>query len=102
MKIRTYKQTKREKERYSIIYKDLTKCALCPSKIGIEKNEVYEGAKRGASIKHGFVIPLCEIHHKKFHNNRKFALSIKRQFQEEFEKTHTREEFLSIIHRNYL
>lgn len=102
MKKRTNKQTKREKERFSIIYQDLTKCALCTSKSNIEKNEVFEGAKRGASIKHGFVIPLCKIHHKKFHNNREFALIIKRQFQKEFEKTHTREEFLSIIHRNYL
>ncbi len=102
MKIRTYKQTKKERERYSIIYQDLTKCAKCPSTELADKNEVFEGAKRNASIKHGFIIPLCTKCHKKFHNNRDFALIIKRQFQEEFEKTHTREEFLSIIHRNYL
>lgn len=102
LKNETYKQSKKEKTRFSIIYKDLTKCAICSSKIGIEKNEIFEGAKRNISIKYGFVIPLCRKHHNEFHDNREFALKIKRQFQEEFEKTYTREEFLSIIHRNYL
>ncbi|HAB66605.1 MAG TPA: hypothetical protein DCE23_04475 [Firmicutes bacterium] len=102
IKNRSSKQNKKERNRYSIIYKNLTSCAICSSKIGIEKNEVFEGAKRGASMKYGFIIPLCSTCHKRFHSDRQFALSIKRQFQKEFEKIHSREEFLDIIHRNYL
>lgn len=99
----TKKRAKAEKERFSIIYQDLTKCAVCGSKQDhIDNNEVYEGAKRGVSMKYGFVIPLCFDCHKRFHNDHEFALIYKKRFQKEFEKTHTREEFLNIIHRNYL
>ena len=102
LKNRTYKQIKKEKARFSIIYTDLTKCAKCSSKIKIEQNEVFEGAKRSISIKYGFVIPLCKTCHTRFHNDREFALSIKKHFQKEYEKEHTRDEFINIIHRNYL
>ena len=52
IKKQTYKHSKKEKERFSIIYQDLTKfCVLgCESTYNIAKNEVYEGSKRGASI----------------------------------------------------
>ena len=97
------KRIKAEKERFSIIYQDLTKCAVCGSKQGhIDNNEVYEGAKRGVSMKYGFIIPLCYDCHKRFHNDREFALIYKRKFQKEYEKTHSRSEFINIIHRNYL
>ena len=105
LKKRTYKQSKKEKQRYSIIYKDLTKCCVegCLTPYyNVEKNEVYEGAKRSASIKHGFVCPLCKIHHDQFHNDREFALIYKKMFQRKFEETHSREEFLRIIYCNYL
>lgn len=105
IKKRTYKQAKKEKERYSIIYNDLSKCCVrgCLTPYyGVEKNEVYEGAKRSASIKYGFVCPLCKNHHNQFHNDRKFALYYKKMFQLEFEKTHSKNEFLDIIHCSYL
>lgn len=105
IKKRTYKQAKKEKNRFSIIYQDLSKCCvegcLTPY-FNVSKNEVYEGSKRSASIKHGFVCSFCEEHHRLFHNDREFALYYKKMFQVEFEKTHSREEFLSIIHCNYL
>jgi len=102
LKKKTYKQSKKEKTRFSIIYKDLTKCAKCGSTYNVQKNEVYEGSKRGISIKYGFVIPLCETCHNRFHSDRQFALYYKKMFQKEFEKTHTRDEFTSIFYRNYL
>ena len=105
IKKRTYKQSKKEKQRYSIIYKDLTRCCvegcLTPYYC-VEKNEVYEGAKRSASIKNGFVCSFCKIHHEQFHNNREFALIYKKMFQRKFEETHSREEFLGIVYCSYL
>ena len=91
-----------ERKRYSIIFEDLSKCAECKSTFRIEKNEVYEGSKRVASMKHGFVVPFCCECHRRFHNDRLFALKYKKMFQRAFESEHTREEFLSIIHRSYL
>ena len=105
MRKKTYKLAKLEKNRYSIIYDDLTKCCVpyCTTPYyNVSKNEVYEGGKRIASIKNGFVSIFCEEHHRRFHNDREFALYYKRLFQKEFEKNHTREEFIAIIHRNYL
>ncbi len=105
IKKRTYKQSKKEKQRYSIIYKDLTKCCVegCLTPYyNVEKNEVYEGAKRSTSIKNGFVCPLCKIHHDQFHNDREFALIYKKMFQRKFEETHSREEFLGIVYCSYL
>ena len=99
----TYKRIKKEKERFSIIYQDLSKCAECGSKIGhIDKNEVYEGSKRNVSMEYGFVVPFCHKCHERFHNDRTFALKYKRMFQIAYEKNHSRNEFLILIHRNYL
>lgn len=100
-KNKSNKLAKLERKRFSLIYTNLNKCACCPGQ-QVHKNEVFEGAKRSISMKYGFVIPLCPKHHDMFHNNREFALKYKKMFQKEFEKTHTREEFLKIIHHNYL
>ena len=104
IKKKTYKQNKLEKERFSIIFENLSICCVpdCKSTYHVSKNEVYEGAKRGISIKYGFVCPFCEKHHTQFHNDRNFALYYKKLFQKEFEKSHTRDEFINIIHRNYI
>ena len=88
--------------RWSIIYPTLTRCAVCGAENGIELNEVYEGARRGASMTYGFVIPLCHYHHDRFHHDRSFALVYKKMFQQEFEKTHSRDEFIKIMHKSYL
>lgn len=95
-------QNKKQKERFSIINLPLNKCAVCGLKIGIQLNEVFEGAKRGVSMENGFVIPLCDKHHKQFHNDRTFALKYKKMYQTKYEQTHTRKEFLNLVHRNYL
>lgn len=106
MKNKTYKLYKAEKNRQSIIYEDLTKCAICKSAYNINIHEVFYGANRQNSIKYKCVMPLCPIHHVygKFaiHNNRDIDLFYKKMFQEELEKTMTREEFISVFHRNYL
>lgn len=102
IKKRTYKQAKAEKERYSIIYQDLTKCCVCGSNIGIELNEVYEGSYRQRSIKYGMITPMCHSHHKLFHNDSKINLYYKAMFQEKFMKTHTRKEFIDIFGQDYI
>ena len=105
--VKTLKKAKKsliekQKKRFSIINPTLTKCIECGSKIGIELNEIFEGAKRGVSMTHGFVIPLCHQCHQRFHSDREFALKYKRLVQSAYERNHTREDFISLIHHNYL
>lgn len=102
LKKRTSKQSKREKNRFSIIYQGLNKCCYCSSKTGIEKNEVFEGAYRQTSIKYGMVAPFCHKHHQKFHNDRLFNLKYKVLFQREYEKTHSHDEFMDIFKQDYI
>ena len=113
MKSRTYKQTKREKERFSIIYRDLNKCCECGLKSGdyderigtyttIEKNEVYSGAYRGLSIELGMIAPLCIYCHKQFHKDRIMNLKYKAKFQKEYIKTHTLDNFISTFKKDYI
>ena len=102
IKKRTYKIAKAEKNRFSIIYHDLTKCCVCGSTNGIEINEIYEGSYRQLSIDHGMVAPMCHIHHKIFHKDRLMSLYYKAFFQKEFEKTHSQTEFLRIFKKNYI
>ena len=102
LKSRTNRQAKREKERFSIIYRDLTKCCNCGSKTGIEKNEVFEGSYRQTSIRYGMVCPFCETCHTQFHNDIMFNLFYKVMFEKEFLKTHSKEEFIKIFGQDYI
>jgi hypothetical protein len=113
-KSRTNKQAKREKERFSIIYRDLTKCCNCGLKTGdfdkrinqytrIEKNEVFEGSYRQVSIRLGMIAPLCIFCHKQFHKDiLGMNLSYKIKFEKEYLKTHTREEFIKTFGQDYI
>jgi hypothetical protein len=90
-----------ERKRFSILTKDLTRCYIC----GLPKqdiHEIYEGAKRIASMKHGCCLPVCRTHHILLHNDRSFALKYKEMCQKEFEKNSTRENFIKIFKRSYL
>lgn len=98
----TYKHSKSDKERFSIIYPPLDKCVLCGIKTSLNKHEIIYGKNRSNSIKYGFVISLCESHHREIHNNQELNLFYRKLCQKEFEKTHTREEFIDIFKENYL
>lgn len=64
--LKTYskKRAKTERERYSIITDDLTKCIENKNHTGkVDKHEIFGGKNRGRSIKYGLVIPLCRMCH---------------------------------------
>lgn len=85
----------------------ITECFLC-ARTGdtarklCHKHHVYEGKNRQASERHGFYIYVCPEHHRSIHDHPKEYLWIKKITQKEYERDHTREEFLRIIGRNYL
>ena len=104
IKKRTYKLAKSEKERFSIIYKDLSKCCVdgCITPYyNVEKNEVYSGSYRNRSINYGAVCPFCKNHHDLFHNDILFNLTYKVKFQSEFIKIHSIEWFIKTFGQDY-
>lgn len=75
------------------------KCALCGSPY-IQLHHVFYGPYRKNATKYGMVIPLCKYHHDWVHKTN--YLGFKKMYQEEFEKKHTREEFIKLFGRSYL
>ena len=101
--------------RHSILQTDADRrrCWLCmrmhdySEKTSLHKHHVYEGtALRRISEAEGFFVWLCPQHHefgeKAVHRNHETSLQVQRQMQAEFEKRHTREEFIRLIGRSYL
>lgn len=80
-------------------------CYLCSRTTGIEEHHIYFGSLRRISEKHGFKVWLCADHHRGNngpHQRRVIDLLLKRVCQRKFEETHSREDFMKIIGRNYL
>jgi len=64
----------------------------------LDPHEVYGGSNRQRSIINGFVKKLC----RKCHSDEKVIKQLKIDVQKEFEKTHTRAEFIAIAGKSYL
>lgn len=74
-------------------------CALCGSPYP-QLHHIFEGRNRKNSTKYGMIVPLCREHHQWVHKTN--YKGFKEKAQKEFEKTHSREEFIKIFGRNYL
>ena len=81
-------------------------CLFCHTNMNIHKHHIYEGSFRQASENNGFWCYLCGKHHNmsdnSVHMNEELNRKLKRYCQHIYEKKHTREEFMKIIHRNFL
>lgn len=78
-------------------------CLICGNP-NVEMHHVFFGHNRKACDRLGYMIPLCRYHHtgpQGIHFNKGMELFYKRLAQEDFEKTHTREEFMKLIGKNY-
>lgn len=88
-------------------------CYLC-MKLGeygtqanLEEHHVFFGnSNRKNSTKYGLMVYLCSGHHRDskegVHFNKEYDEMLKQEGQQMFERTHTREEFMSIFGRNWL
>lgn len=104
LKPKTYKQSKKEKNRYSILYDDMNKCCVenCQTPFyQVELNEVFEGAFRNRSIINGAVCPLCKNHHNMFHIDSSFNIKYKLIFQQYFVKKYSIEWFIKTFGQDY-
>lgn len=107
------RKKKRKKHKASILHcKDGT-CYLCMKLKGdyrrypvVHEHHVYGGANRQISEAEGMKVYLCPEHHvigeAAVHNNQENMRIIQKEGQREYEKTHSREEFINRFGRNYL
>lgn len=76
----------------------------------LHKHHIYSGPNRHISEREGFFVWLCPHHHTgdaegshaAVHFNHENAQILHEDCQREYEKTHTREDFMRLIGRNYL
>lgn len=98
MKKKSSKQAKLERQRDKGIVKEGI-CEFCGkySKY-LDPHEIFGGSNRKRSILNNFVKKLC----RKCHSDEKVIAKLRIETQKEYEKTHTRAEFIAIVGRSYL
>lgn len=88
------------------ILSNARRCYVCGSTVGVELHHIFFGSRRATSTKNGFTVWLCAYHHRDnkngVHGNRALDVELKKACQYEYEKTHSRSEFMALIGRNYL
>ena len=82
-------------------------CYFCKTTLGLHCHHIYYGsANRRISEKNGFKVWLCAKHHNMsnegVHFDKRKDTYLKQQCQKEYEKEHTRKEFMQLIGKNYL
>lgn len=90
----------------SRLVEDLEHCVICGKDV-INIHHVFHGVcNRHLADEDGYIIPLCHYHHngstRAIHFNRELDLYWKRIAQEDYENTHTREEFIKRYGKSYL
>lgn len=107
------KRKKRLRHKQSILHTEKNTCFLCAFLYGdrgykqTEEHYILFGSgQRKISEAEGFKVNLCLEHHRigpdAVHNNQSMRNLLCRIVQKEYEKTHTREEWMWLIGRNYL
>lgn len=104
---------KRQKHKTSILHQKDGTCYLCMKlnqdyryhKV-LHEHHIYGGSNRKISEAEGLKVYLCLDHHvngpEAVHNNHENMRIVQRDAQKAYERTHTREEFVKRIGRNYL
>ena len=110
---KTPTRKKRKVHKASILHRKDGTCYLCMKLNGdysfkyTEEHHVFGGkGNRDISEAEGLKVYLCLWHHREgpeaVQNNKKNNRLVQQDAQREYEKTHTREQFMTLIGRNYL
>lgn len=82
------------------------RCYACGKSVRLHSHHIFFGQKnRKISEKYGLKVWLCvECHEgpRGVHHNEVMDNALKRIAQRQFEKTHTRQEFVALFGKNYL
>lgn len=80
-------------------------CFFCGGATWLEEHHIFSGPYRKKSEKYGYKVTLCHWEHNEspegVHYNKEKRDYLKRMAQKEFEKTHTREEFIAEFGKSY-
>lgn len=107
IKQKSSKLAKLERNRFSIITKDLEHCYICYKK-GMKNipkddlHELLEGKNRQVSMKYGLVIPICRKCHNLVTNDKTLQDKLHKVAQKEFKKHYKTENFIQVFGKNYL
>lgn len=110
---KTPSRKKRKKHKASILHKKNGTCYLCIRLHNdfryhkdLHEHHVFGGPNRDISEAEGFKVYLDLEHHETgkeaVHLNAESMRLIQQDCQREYEKTHTRQQFMELIGRNYL
>ena len=88
-------------------------CYICGSQTETIRHEIFFGPNRGVSKRNGLWINICPVPrcHEWVHTHLNvnvdgelidLDLHLKRECQKKYEETHTRDEWMSLMGRNYL
>lgn len=81
-------------------------CYVCGRVTQLHRHHILFGtANRKVAEKHGLTVYLCLEHHEGntgVHHNKELDLELKRLAQRKFELTHTRQQWMDAVGRNYL
>lgn len=95
MKYKTRKLKELERNRFSILTNDDTRCYHCNGIHNLTWHELFEGRNRQQSMKYGCCIRLCVRCHRKLQgNDLKYKILCKQKFNEVYPSL----DFVSIFH----
>lgn len=93
------------KHRNSIITNDLEHCFICGHSHA-HIHHIFYGKNRRNADEDGLIIGLCYYHHngsdEGVHFNKPLDRALKELGQAEYEKTHTRQQFITRYNKSYL
>jgi hypothetical protein len=102
LKKKSKKLAKLEKDRFSIITKELDICYMCNTTKKEDLHELIEGKNRQLSMKYGLVIPICRKCHIKVTNDKTLQEKLHKVAQKKFKNHYKNENFVQIFGKNYL
>ena len=98
IKKKSSKLAKLERQRDKGLIKS-GKCEYCGKACKkLDPHEIYGGSNRKRSIKYKFIKLLC----RECHSNENIINQLRIDTQKEYMKTHTKEEFIELIGKNYI
>ena len=100
---------RRQRHKASILQAKDGRCYLCMMlrsdngrKMYLHEHHIFGGPRRKKSEAEGLKIYLCPEHHELIHASNILSMLLKRDAQREYEKTHTRQQFMTLMGKNYL
>jgi hypothetical protein len=94
------------KYKESILQKDYSACYLCGKSGWLECHHIFGKYQRKLSSEQGFTVFLCHDCHNErpngVHFNREVDRRLKAECQRKYLETHTMDEWMSLVGRNYI